>query len=82
MALVCMCVSYWSCGKQVAQQPQSLHEHVGVRVREETEELFCSQRSHDLHFDLLISLESHVLKHTHTLYISTQSLQRLTVRWH
>lgn len=62
-----ICVFYRSGGQQISKQPQCFHEHIGIRVRQESKELFCAQRSNDLHFHLLICLVRHIL-HTHYKY--------------
>ena len=58
--------SHRAGGEQVPQQPQGLHQHVGVGVREQPEQLLRPQGAHNLHLHLLIRLERHVLQRTHT----------------
>ena len=54
-------MSHRARGKQIAQQAEGLHQHVGVGVGQQAEQLLCPQTPDDLHLHLLVGLKRHVL---------------------
>lgn len=72
---VCVCVTYWARRQQISQETQSLHQHVCVRVRQQAEQLFCTQTLDNLPLHLLISLKCQVLN---TIMVKVTALDMKT----